>query len=89
MSSKYWLLGLLLTACCITAPAQRADGIYHIACLVQMNDAGDGNKTAECTTHPRLGTIGIGGRVAFDVTSTEELMDEEGAPEDYRSYFVC
>jgi hypothetical protein len=81
MSSKPWLLGLLLTACCITAPAQRADGIYHIACLVQMNDAGDGQKTAECTTHPRLGTIGIGGRVAFDVTTTQELMDEEGAPE--------
>jgi hypothetical protein len=49
--------------------------------MVQMNDAGDGNKTAECTTHPRLGTIGIGGRVAFDVTTTQELMDEEGAPE--------
>ena len=81
MSAKYWLLGLLLTACCIPARAQRADGIYHIACLVQMNDAGDGNKTAECTTHPRLGTIGIGGRVALDVTTTQELMDEEGAPE--------
>jgi len=81
MSAKCWLPGLLLTACCITAPAQRADGIYHISCLVQMNDAVDGNKTAECTTHPRLATIGIGGRVAFDVTTTQELMDEEGAPE--------
>jgi hypothetical protein len=82
MSAKHWLLVSFLAASSLAAPGQRADGVYHIACMVQMNDGGDGKKTAECTTHPRQDSgIGIGGRVAFDVTTTHELMDEEGAPE--------
>jgi hypothetical protein len=82
MKSKHWLPALLLVASPLAALAQRADGVYQIRCMVQMNDAGDGKKTAECTNHPRQdGVIGIGGKVAFDVTTTEELMDEEGAPE--------
>jgi len=82
MKTKYWLLALFLVTSSVAALAQRADGVYHIACMVQTNDAGDGKKTAECTTHPRQqGEIGIGGKVGFDVTTTHELMDEEGAPE--------
>jgi hypothetical protein len=82
MKSKHWLPALLLVACPLAALAQRADGVYQIKCIVQMNDAGNGKKTAECTNHPRQdGEIGINGKVAFDVATTEELMDEEGAPE--------
>ena len=80
--AKYWWLASLLAVVPATAQAQRADGIYHIACMVQMKDADNGGKIAECTTHPRAdGKIGIGGRVGFDVTTTHELMDQEGAPE--------
>lgn len=81
MRAKYWLLLSFLVLYVSTATAQRADGVYHIACMVQMNDAGNGTKTAECTTSPRLGEIGLGGKVAFDVITTQELMDEQGAPE--------
>lgn len=82
MKAKVWALASFLLAICMAASAQRADGIYHIACMVQMNDAGNGKKTGECTTHPRQnGVIGIGGTVAFDVVTTQELMDHEGAPE--------
>ncbi len=82
MKMKHWLLVCFLASSSFAALAQRADGVYHIACMVQMNDAGDGKKTAECTTHPRQnGGIGIGGKVSFDVTTTHDLMDEEGAPE--------
>lgn len=82
MKTKHWLLMFFLVGSSLAAVAQRADGIYHIACMVQMNDAGGGKKTAECTTHPRQDReIGIGSRVSFDVTTTHELMDEEGAPE--------
>jgi len=81
MKTKLWFLASFLIASSLAAPAQRADGIYHIACMVQINDLGDGKQTAECTTHPREGTIGIGGKVSFDVVTTQELMDEEGAPE--------
>jgi hypothetical protein len=82
MKTKYCLLASFLVGAMLSAVGQRADGVYHIACMVQMNDAGDGKKTAECTTHPRQnGAIGIGGKVSFDVTTTQELMDEEGAPE--------
>ena len=82
MTTKYWLLALFLVGTTLSAAGQRADGVYHIACMVQMNDAGNGKKTAECTTHPRQNAeIGIGGQVSFDVTTTHELMDEEGAPE--------
>jgi hypothetical protein len=82
MKTKHWLLVFLLVGASLAAVAQRADGVYHIACMVQMNDAGDHKKTAECTTHPRQdGEIGIGGKIGFDVTTTHELMDEEGAPE--------
>src|SRR5262249_6818069 len=36
----------------------------------------------ECTTQPRQNpTGGIGGKVGFEVTTTHELMDQEGAPE--------
>ena len=82
MKTNYWLLASFLVGSALSAAGQRADGVYHIACMVQMNDAGDGKKTAECTTHPRQnGEIGIGGNLSFDVTTTQELMDEEGAPE--------
>jgi hypothetical protein len=82
MKTKHWLLLSLLIGAFLSAQAQRADGIYHIACMVQINDLGGGKKQAECTTHPRQdGEIGIGGKVSFDVTTTHELMDEEGAPE--------
>jgi len=82
MKRKHWLLVSLLVGSSLAALAQRADGVYHIACIVQMNDAGGGKKTAECTTHPsQNGKIGINGTVSFDVTTTHELMDEEGAPE--------
>jgi hypothetical protein len=81
MSARNFWAAWLVVTCSLAADAQRADGIYHIACIVQMNDAGAGKKAAECTTHPGLGAIGIGGRVAFDVTTTQELMDQEGAPE--------
>ena len=82
MKTKRWLLAFFLVASSSAALAQRADGVYHIACMVQLNEAGDGKKTTECTTHPRQnGEIGIGGKVSFDVTTTHELMDEEGAPE--------
>lgn len=81
MKTKLCLVSFLV-AFCMAAQAQRADGIYHIACIVQMNDAGAGKKIADCTTHPRQdGEIGIEGKIAFDVTTTHELMDEEGAPE--------
>jgi hypothetical protein len=82
MTTRHWLLVPFLIGSSLAALAQRADGVYHIACMVQMNDAGDGKKTAECTTHPRQeGQIGIGDSISFDVTTTQELMDEEGAPE--------
>ncbi|MBZ5663274.1 MAG: hypothetical protein LAO30_01605 [Acidobacteriia bacterium] len=82
MKTKHWLLVSFLVGSSLAAVAQRADGVYHIACMVQMNDAGDGKKIAECTTHPRQNAeVGIGGKVSFDVTTTHELMDEEGAPE--------
>ncbi len=82
MKTKHWRLALFLAGSCLAAQAQRADGVYHIACIVQMNDAGDGKKNAECTTHPREDAeIGIGGKVSFEVTTTQDLMDEEGAPE--------
>ena len=82
MNAKRWFVAVLVAAAPLSAVAQRADGIYHISCLVQMNDAGGGKKVAECTTHPREdGETGIGGVVSFEVTSTQQLMDEEGAPE--------
>jgi len=82
MTTKRWLWVSFLICSCLAAQAQRADGIYHISCMVQMSDAGDGTKKAECTTHPRQnGEIGIGGKVGFEVTTTHELMDEQGAPE--------
>jgi hypothetical protein len=82
MTTKYWLWVSFLICSCLAAQAQRADGIYHISCMVQMNDTGDGKQKAECTTHPREnGEIGIGGKVGFEVTTTHELMDQEGAPE--------
>ena len=81
MKTKPWLMAFFLASSSLTALAQRADGVYHIACMVQMNDAGGGKTTAQCTTHPRVDQIGIGGKVSFDVTTTHELMDEEGAPE--------
>ena len=81
MRARYFWAAWLAITCSVVAHAQRADGIYHIACMVQMKDAGGGKKVADCTTHPELGAIGIGGRVAFDVTTTQELMDQEGAPE--------
>jgi hypothetical protein len=82
MKTKYWLLAIFLAGAILPAVGQRADGVYHIACIVQMSDAGNGKKTGECTTHPRQNAeIGIGGKISFDVTSTQELMDEEGAPE--------
>lgn len=71
-SSLVWAIALL--GCSVAAQAQRADGVYQISCMVQKN--------GECTTHPREdGEIGIGGQVGFEVTTTNELMDEEGAPE--------
>lgn len=82
MNTRIWLLMSFLAGSCLVAPAQRADGIYHIACMVQMKDTGGGKQTAECTTHPReYAEIAIGSKVSFDVTTTQELMDEEGAPE--------
>lgn len=82
MKAKHWVVTLLAAAFPLTAAAQRADGVYHISCMVQMNDAGDGKKTDECTTHPREDAkIGIGGVVGFEVTTTQQLMDAEGAPE--------
>jgi hypothetical protein len=82
MSARHWFAALFVAAAPLAAVAQRADGVYHISCMVQMNDAGGGKKTAECTTHPREDAkIGIGGVVGFEVTSTQQLMDEEGAPE--------
>jgi len=82
MKTRYWLLPVFVVAAILPALGQRADGVYHIACIVQMIDAGSGNKTADCTTHPRQNAeIGIGGKISFDVTTTQELMDEEGAPE--------
>jgi hypothetical protein len=82
MNGKHWFMALFLAGASLTAAGQRADGIYHISCMVQMNDAGGGKQTAECTTHPRENSeIGIGGVVGFEVTSTQQLMDEEGAPE--------
>jgi hypothetical protein len=62
-----------MLASCLALRAQRADGVYHISCIVQGS---------ECTTQPRKNAeIGIGGKVGFEVTTTQELMDEEGAPE--------
>ena len=82
MKTRHWWVALFMALASVPAVAQRADGIYHISCMVQMNDAGGGKKTAECTTHPRDdGEIGIGGVVGFEVTTTQQLMDEEGAPE--------
>jgi hypothetical protein len=82
MKTKYLLGAALIAACSCSAWAQRADGVYHIACIVQMKDAANGTKTGECTDHPRENAVtGIGGRVSFDVVTTHELMDEEGAPE--------
>jgi hypothetical protein len=82
MDAKHCFVTLLVAALPLSAAAQRADGVYHISCMVQMNDAGDGKKTAECTTHPREDArIGLGGEVGFEITSTQQLMDAEGAPE--------
>lgn len=73
MTMQRWLALSLLIGSCLVAQAQRADGVYHISCMVQGN---------ECTTHPRQnGDVGIGGKVGFEVTTTHELMDEQGAPE--------
>ena len=77
MKMRYGLLTWFLVVFSATLLGQRADGIYHIACMVQQNE---GAKT-ECTTHPRPGAVGIGGKISFNVTTTQELMDEEGAPE--------
>jgi len=82
MTAKNCFVALFVVAASLSATAQRADGIYHISCMVQMNDAGGGKKTDECTTHPRQdGEIGINGMVGLEVTTTQQLMDEEGAPE--------
>src|ERR1051326_5311032 len=73
MTMQRWLLASLLMGFCLLAHAQRADGVYQIHCMVQGN---------ECTTHPlQNGEVGIGGNVGFEVTTTHELMDEQGAPE--------
>jgi hypothetical protein len=73
MTTKRWLALPFLIGFCLAAQAQRADGVYHIKCMVQGT---------QCTTHPlQDGKIGIGGKIGFEVTSTHELMDEEGAPE--------
>lgn len=73
MTMKHWWLVSFMFAFCLALQAQRADGVYHISCIVQG---------AECTTQPRQNAeIGIGGKVGFEVTTTQELMDEEGAPE--------
>jgi hypothetical protein len=80
MKTRHWLLTCLLLASSSRLLAQRADGIYHIAYVVQQKEGG-GAISTECTTHPRLGVVGIGGKISFDVTTTQELMDEEGAPE--------
>jgi hypothetical protein len=66
MRAKFCLLMAVLLGSHVLACAQRADGIYHIACVVQMNDAGNGGKKAECTTHPREpGPIGMAARSAL------------------------
>jgi len=82
MSKEFFFLAFLIAGASLMAAGQRVDGIYHISCMVQMTDAAGGQKTAECTTHPRdTNEIGIGGVVGFEVTTTQQLMDEEGAPE--------
>ncbi|HLW54660.1 MAG TPA: hypothetical protein VKW06_17620 [Candidatus Angelobacter sp.] len=82
MKAQRWLWVSLLIGCSVAAQAQRADGIYSIKCMVQMVDAPDGTRKADCTNHPREnGVIGIKGKIAFDVVTTHELMDQEGAPE--------
>src|SRR3954451_23761273 len=82
MSKEFFFLAFLIAGASLMAAGQRVDGIYHISCMVQMTDAAGGQKTAECTTLPRdTNEIGIGGVVGFEVTTTQQLMDEEGAPE--------
>lgn len=82
MKNRRWLLLPLIVGFGLAAQGQRADGVYHISCIVQMVDASDGTKKADCTTHPRAdAVIGINGKVSFEITTTQQLMDEEGAPE--------